>query len=88
MSTIDDLERKVRSLGDQLNAARASLREARLAEYPIKPGDVVKDRSGEEFRVTYVSVNNYGSFEVEGNDRKKNGEWSIRRRIVYNAEPT
>ena len=88
MSAIDDLERKVRSLNDQLNAARKSLREARLSEYPIKAGHIVKDRSGEEFRVIAVTVNNYGLFEVEGNDRKKNGEWSNRRRNVYGAEPT
>lgn len=81
MSTIDDLERKVQRLTDQLNAAKVALRDARIAAMAVGIGDVALGRSGDEYRVTRIEPYSGGA-TIYGNPRKKNGEWSkVERRV-------
>lgn len=92
-TTIEVLERKVRSLRDQLGAAEESLRKARLAEAPMKVGDLIDLREhwkGDApwrgpYRVARVFVK-YGRVDFTYNERKKDGDWSKRERTHYSDE--
>lgn len=52
MSTIEDLEAKVKSLNDQLKCAQASLNEAKLAACPIKVGEVYTKKDWRGGKIT------------------------------------
>ena len=83
MSTIEDLERKVKRLRDQLRAAEISWADALIDAHPVKVGNVIRDRRGDEYRVVSVHGSRWGRLEMRGNPRKKNGEWSKAERIIY-----
>jgi hypothetical protein len=59
MSTIDDLKAKVDRLRDQLRDAQKSYNDARIAEYPIKPGQVFINKKGQRGQVINLEVH-YG----------------------------
>src|ERR1700690_1555977 len=90
MGVIEDLERKVQSLQDQLSAALASLRRAKLDACPVKKGDIVRykgqnsRKQGQLYKVTGIDTN----FSLEnpwlvGNPQRKDGTWGIAERNLY-----
>jgi hypothetical protein len=56
MSTVEDLGNKVKRLKDQLREAQASYDAARIAEYPVKIGQIYKNRKGQRGQVTKIYV--------------------------------
>lgn len=87
MSTISDLETKVQSLFDQLNAAKKSLLEAQLAECPIKLGMRVEYR-GKTYTITTVDpthARKWNDFKpwVRGKLHCKNGRLGINSKNLY-----
>lgn len=87
MSTVDDLTKKVDRLHQQLRQAKESLRAARIAEAPVSIGDVVTDRLGREHRITEITPRSWG-YDLRGNFRKKDGEWSSAVRHIYGWKVT
>lgn len=89
MGTIDDLERKVESLGSQLADAKQKLRDARLAACPIKVDSIVtitggrwKGRKG-RVRAVLLSAAHVPKPWLRVSFPKVNGAWSVSEHSVY-----
>lgn len=89
MSNIEDLNKKVQSLEDQLNAARKSLHAAMIEAYPIKVGMIVKNPSkwskGTHFLVDSLKVK-YGRVHILGRKKLKSGKFHATAFEEFNSE--
>lgn len=86
MSAIDDLEAKVARLKAQLNEAQTSLERAIIEAATLKVGDVVVDMADRDrglMRVVRIGVRYGRRLEVWGVPKKKNGDWSLAERRVW-----
>lgn len=90
MSQIEDLERKVQSLRDQLSAASKSLRKAKLDACPVKIGDIVRykgvnsKKNGQLYKVTGIDTD-WGLERpwLTGSPKGKDGSWGRANRNLY-----
>jgi hypothetical protein len=81
MTIIEELEQQVHHLENELHAVRCKLRQAKLDECPVKPGDIVRYKDGDEYRV--VRIDNIEWLWVFANPKKKDGSWSRAERRLY-----
>jgi hypothetical protein len=88
MPTIEELERRVAALQDELRAAQAALHQARLDACPVKVGMTVR-RTGQFsglFMVAEVRPETAWGDKmpwVVGNPQKADGTWGTARRYLY-----
>lgn len=87
MGTIEDLERKVQSLKDQLIQAETSLNSARLAACPISVGEVVVCKYGNERRKVSRREIRWGStIYLHGYKHNNKGEWGKRESYIGSVD--
>ena len=85
MPTIEELERRVAALQDELRAAQVLLHEARLDACLVKVGMTVRGTSRRMsglYRVVEVAPHDYGIWVV-GNPQKADGTWGKALRNLY-----
>ena len=73
---------QIANLESELKRKRELLREEQERNCGVRLGDIVIYR-GEEYRVTEIKPQSWGSAWLRGNPKKKNGEFGNQIRALY-----